>query len=258
MTELTRRSAVIVRAEIQDSNLEQPKMFDFVEMPLTNILATSSVPQGYPAKDNEKNKKFILDMFNALSQGLVMLQSYDRNPNLDQKKERKLNVSLLTQILKETLFMSYPCTSILNCGVTPEPQHRLSSLTALKFASQIRDHVIKQVSKCQMNRDIIGQSIETIDNELTMMQIKLEQDHSPMSNGNSERFHALLDNKNQTFGDLKKFKIEDNEEIYSKLKELIYCYKQRIRELRQEHKKLNVKYKKGSNENPKKGLEMEV
>ena len=40
LSDLTRRSAIIVRAEITDAMMEKPKVFDFVEMPLTNILTT--------------------------------------------------------------------------------------------------------------------------------------------------------------------------------------------------------------------------
>ena len=82
-----------------------------------------------------------------------------------------------------------------------------------------------------MNKDIIGQSIETIDNELNMMQIKLEQEQIPMSNSNSERFHEIVD-KNQTFGHSRRVTKDNGHEINWKLKELIYFYKERIRELR--------------------------
>lgn len=91
LNELTRRSAIVVRAEVQDAKFVVPKVFDFVELPLTNILTQASNPVNYPKKDNENNKKFILDMYNALSQALVMLQSYERNPTLDNKKNKKLN-----------------------------------------------------------------------------------------------------------------------------------------------------------------------
>jgi len=143
---------------------------------------------------------------------------------LDQKKEQKLKMSVLTQMLKETLFLSFPCQAVLNCPVTPESQHRLPSLTALKYTSQIREHVMKKVSQTAMNKDLIGQSIETIDNELNLMQMKLEQGFASTSRRTSSQDKAeepsdALDgtgsskdnlHKNETFGEQHKEKITEN------------------------------------------------
>ena len=151
-------------------------------------------------------------------------------------------MSVLTQILKETLFLSFPCQAVLNCPVLPESQHRLPSLTALKYVSQIREHVMKKVSQTAMNKDLIGQSIETIDNELNLMQMKLEQEFAEVSGRTSsqdkpEEPGEVLDGaassqdnlfKNETFGEQRREKITENKQLYQKLKELIQIYKLRV------------------------------
>ena len=39
LNELTKRSALVVRAEVSKNPLDRPKLFDFVELPISNVLS---------------------------------------------------------------------------------------------------------------------------------------------------------------------------------------------------------------------------
>ena len=63
--------------------------------------------------------------------------------------------------------------SVMSCAVCVQPEFVNHSLAALQYVSQIRDHVTAKAQK--LNQDLLGQSIQTIESELNMMQLKLEQ-----------------------------------------------------------------------------------
>jgi hypothetical protein len=64
VSDLTQKSIMIVRAEIKGEL--RPRMFEFVEMPPTNMLQTKFVGNSFLARQNEKNRKFILEQYNML------------------------------------------------------------------------------------------------------------------------------------------------------------------------------------------------
>ena len=48
-------------------------MLDFVEMPATSVLLEKGAHSIKAAKQNDQNKKFVLDLYNSLSSSLVLL-----------------------------------------------------------------------------------------------------------------------------------------------------------------------------------------
>ena len=64
---------MIVRVEVADRRVERVKVFDFVEMPATGVLLEKDAPSTKGAKQNDQNKKFVLDLYNSLSSSLVLL-----------------------------------------------------------------------------------------------------------------------------------------------------------------------------------------
>lgn len=49
----------------------------------------------------------------------------------------------------------------------------------------MREHVMQKVGRFKLNQDIVGQSIETIECELNLMQTKLEEQFAMDQNANT-------------------------------------------------------------------------
>lgn len=67
LNEVTQRSTLIVRSEWGTSrNDATPKIFDFVELPATNILSSKVRGSFYSLKQAESNRKAVLEQYNML------------------------------------------------------------------------------------------------------------------------------------------------------------------------------------------------
>jgi hypothetical protein len=230
-----------VRAEWPQSKGEGiPKIFDFVELPVTNILSSKYRGGFYSAKLAEQNRKSVLEQYNLLQQALVVSQSNVTFSKLASKKQDKLHSQLLTRVLLETLIFSHPCSSVVSCSVSPDPKSLAQNLTALQFLAQIREHVVQKVGRCKLNQDIVGQSIETIECELNVMQVKLEHQFASSEYGGEDL--------NRDMGKLSADKkIQDKQLLYVKLQELIEIYRHRVDDLREEHKTISQDEERGTN-----------
>ena len=152
MNEFTHRSTLVVRAEwFQGKTDIIPKIFDFVELPITNILSSKYKGNSFSQSKSDTNRKFVLEQYNMLQQALVVSQSNVTFSKLEAKKQNKLNSSLLTRILMENLIFSHPCSSIVSCSVAPNPKSLPQSLTAMQFLAQIRESIMQKVGKCKLN-----------------------------------------------------------------------------------------------------------
>jgi hypothetical protein len=130
-SDLTKKSFLIVRAEIQGDT--RPRIFDFVELPITNMLSSKFLGNTFLARQNERNRKFVLDQYNILQQSLLVLQSKVCFTNLNWKKQDKLSNSLLFKVIGESLFFSHNCEAIVACSVSPSPKVFTHAITALKY-----------------------------------------------------------------------------------------------------------------------------
>lgn len=123
----------------------------------------------------------MIDAYKAMSSALVLLQSSVKSLKIDPRKCQRLNSSTVTQVLQSTLFYSHPCIAVMACSVAPELASFPQSQTALSYATQIREHILRKVRKGQLNRDLAGQTIETIAQELSIMQQKLDQQYASIA-----------------------------------------------------------------------------
>ncbi len=68
VADLTQQSSLVVRCEWLDNKTDtRAKMFDFVEMPVTNILLTKKdIPANSTEIARQGNRSFVLDQYNVL------------------------------------------------------------------------------------------------------------------------------------------------------------------------------------------------
>lgn len=145
VADLTHQSSLVVRCEWFENKTDtRPKIFDFVEMPVTNTLLTKK-ETGNVSEVRQGNRAFVLDQYNVLQQVVVLVQSAVTFSNLDKKKQAKIKSQMLTRILSESMVFSYPCSSIVCMNVSPNPSCLPQNLTAIQYCSQIRKHVMQKV-----------------------------------------------------------------------------------------------------------------
>jgi hypothetical protein len=147
VSDLTNQSSLVVRCEWFENKTDtRAKMFDFVEMPVTNILLTrKDIPGSSTEVARQGNRAFVLEQYNVLQQVIVLVQSAVTFSNLDKKKQAKIKSQMLTRILSESMVFSHPCSSIVCCNVSPNPSSLPQNLTAIQYLNQIRNHVMHKV-----------------------------------------------------------------------------------------------------------------
>jgi hypothetical protein len=113
---------------------------DFVELCGSDLAADAIV--GTNNRDSEKDRKFATLSFNSLSQALLSTAS--RQP---LKRESH---SLLTKVISQSL-LTPTSKAVFCCSLSTNAERLRHSITALKFASKIREAIIKKCDRKTMS-----------------------------------------------------------------------------------------------------------
>ena len=130
----------------------------FVEL-CGSELAATSMNNNVVGKQVAQQKKFVTQSFNSLSQVLIAAAT-GTQMNKDQ-------YSVLTKVLHQ-IMMSVESKIVMCCTVGPSQHQFRHSITALKFASKIREVITKKLIRNNKN-------IFNMDNELKQMSLMMSQ-----------------------------------------------------------------------------------
>jgi hypothetical protein len=179
-------------------------------MPANNLI------NSYSTLDPEK--KFVFNAHKSLSSVLKFLQARDPQTPYSPKQMQTLRSSVLCLFLQETLLFKGPCSCEVVLSIPSETASwRLANL-GLKLASKLRDKT-RKIAGLQLNQDIISHTLDTVEQELSVVDASLLSLVNNTKRTNSRTGDGGVQESN-------------NELEHQRLRELIEFYRGKLVELR--------------------------